>query len=245
MAPSRTPALVLRKFEFGETSQVVHLLTRDSGRVHALAKGSLRPKSGFGGALDVLEAGVAAFYPKRSGLAILGSFERRTSWPGIRRGLERLQAAFHLLEVLHGVSREEHADPELFDLAVESLEGLEGAPRDRIPTLLLRFDLRVLAVLGLGPVLDACVSCGRGLAEERTPLLSPARGGALCAHCRDRDPLALSTTRGVLAALARLADPDPAATARLALTATDRRAARRLADALLTHLLERKLRAAR
>ena len=106
MSSFRTPALVLRKFEFGETSQVLHLLTRDRGRVHALAKGSLKAKSAFLGPLDVLELGEARLYPRKEGLAILGGFERETAFPGVRKDLARLEAAFAALEVLSNASRE-------------------------------------------------------------------------------------------------------------------------------------------
>ncbi len=242
MASLRTPALVLRKFEFGETSQVLHLLTRARGRVHVLAKGSLKPKSAFLGPLDLLELGEARIYPRRDGLSILGGFERETAFPGIRRSLERLEAAFGALEILAGASREDHADEALFDFGVDSLRGLETCPAARVPLALLRFDLRVLAALGVGPVLNACVACGKTLAGARSPALSPLRGGALCPGCRDQDPLGLPATRGVLAALALLAEPEEAASARLALGTRDLRLARRLADGLLRHLLEREVR---
>jgi DNA repair protein RecO (recombination protein O) len=245
MPSVRTPALILRKFEFGESSQVLHLLTRDRGRVHVLAKGSLKPKSSFLGPLDVLELGEARLYPKRDALSILGGFERGTAFPGIRRSLPRLEAAFGILEVLSEASSEEHADPGLFDLAEESLRGLETTPGERAPLALLRFDLRALAALGLGPVLAACVVCGRGLEKERNPVLSPARGGALCGDCRGQDVLALHATRGVLAALARLGGGDGSAAARLALGPRDLRLARRLVDALLGHAVEKEIRGAR
>jgi len=240
MPSVRTPALVLRKFDFGETSQVLHLLTRDHGRVHALAKGSLKEKSAFLGPIDLLELGEARIYPRRDGLAILGGFERETAFPGARRVLERLEGAFAVLEILAESSREDQADPDLFDLGVETLRGLEGCPADQVPLAVIRFDLRALAVLGVGPVLGACVACGKGIADEKSPLLSPARGGALCGGCGGQDAMALNATRGVLAALAGIAAGN-----RVALGPRDRRLARRLVDALLRHALEKAVRGTR
>lgn len=245
MPAVRTPALVLRKFEYGETSQVLHLMTRDRGRVHVLAKGSLKPRSAFLGPLDVLDHGEARIYPRREGLSILGGFERSAGFPALRRDLDRLQAAFAVLEVLAEASREDHADQGLFDLGVETMRGLESCPAERVPLAVLRFDLRLLAVLGVGPVLGACVACGKGLEGEKAPLLSPARGGALCGSCRDQDLLALHASRGVLAALGRLGEPDGASSARLSLGPRDLRLARRLADALLRHALEKEIRGTR
>jgi DNA repair protein RecO (recombination protein O) len=245
MPQVRSPALVLRKFEFGDTSLVLHLLTRGHGRVHVLAKGILREKSSFGGPLDVLESGEARWYPRRDGLSVLGAFERGAHYPGIRRSLPRLEAAFGLVEVLGRVTREDQADPVLFDLALASLDALEASPPERAATLLLRFDMRALAALGIGPVLDACAACGGSLAAGPAPRLSAAKGGALCASCRDADPHSVAATRGLLASLALLAGDDEGAAARLALPARDAAAARRLVDALLRHALEDEPRGAR
>ena len=244
MAQVRSPALVLRKFDFGETSQILHLLTRSRGRVHVMAKGSLKPKSPFLGPIDVLELGDARIYPKKDALSILGSFDRVTSFPGIRRELPRLEAAFSALEVLSEASREEHEDPELFDLAVETLRALETTPPERAPTALLRFDLRLLSALGVGPVLDACVECGAavaGGAKDPPPAVSPARGGVLCGNCRGLDARSLAATPGVLAALRRLGEGDGAA-ARVVLGPRDLGLARRLADGMLRCALEKGVR---
>ena len=43
----RTRAFVLRRVDFSETSQVVHLYTLDGGKVHGIAKGAKRRKSSF------------------------------------------------------------------------------------------------------------------------------------------------------------------------------------------------------
>jgi DNA repair protein RecO (recombination protein O) len=239
--PVRTPALVLRKFEYGETSQVLHLLTRDHGRVHALAKGSMKERGAFGGPIDVLDEGDARFYPRRDGLAVLGSFDRGPGFPGIRKDLSRLEAAFAVLEVLAEASREDHADPGLFDLGVGTLRALAACPPDRTPAALLRFDLRALAALGVGPVFDACAICGTPLAKAGSPALSAARGGMLCSAHRGADAFAVGATRGVLAALSLLGGPDEAAASRLALGPRDLRSARRLGDALLRHALEAEI----
>jgi DNA repair protein RecO len=207
-----------------------------------LAKGSLKEGSGFLGPLDLLEAGEALLYPRRDGLSILGGFDRETSFRALRRSLPRLEAAFSMLEVLAEASREEHADPALHALALESLRDLEGCPVERVPLALLRFDLRLLAVLGLGPVLGACVSCGGALGGRPAPVLSPLRGGALCADCRGGDARAVPATRGVLASLERLGGEDEAAAARIVLGKRDLALARRLAVALLGNALERLVR---
>ena len=48
----KTEAVVLRSIRYGEADRIVHLYTAARGRVNAIAKGSRRPKSRFGGRLE-------------------------------------------------------------------------------------------------------------------------------------------------------------------------------------------------
>ena len=54
MSSEKSTAIILRLVEFSETSLVVTLLTRDFGKLTAMAKGARRKKSPFEGALDLL-----------------------------------------------------------------------------------------------------------------------------------------------------------------------------------------------
>src|SRR3984893_16315484 len=48
----KTEAIVLRSIRYGEADRIVHLYTAARGRLGAIAKGSRRPKSRFGGRLE-------------------------------------------------------------------------------------------------------------------------------------------------------------------------------------------------
>ena len=48
----KTQAVVLRSIRYGEADRIVHLYSRTRGRIGAIAKGSRRPKSRFGGRLE-------------------------------------------------------------------------------------------------------------------------------------------------------------------------------------------------
>ena len=50
--PYRDHAVLLRRHPYGESSLVVHVLTREHGRVALLAKGAYRPTSRYFGVLD-------------------------------------------------------------------------------------------------------------------------------------------------------------------------------------------------
>ena len=53
--PAIDTAILLRRHRYGESSLVVHALSRSHGRVHLIAKGAYRPTSGYCGALDLFD----------------------------------------------------------------------------------------------------------------------------------------------------------------------------------------------
>src|SRR5204863_9256458 len=48
----KTEAVVLRSIRYGEADRVLHLYSSSRGRISAIAKGSRRPRSRFGGRLE-------------------------------------------------------------------------------------------------------------------------------------------------------------------------------------------------
>ena len=48
----KTQAVVLRSIRYGEADRILHLYSATRGKVGAIAKGSRRPKSRFGGRLE-------------------------------------------------------------------------------------------------------------------------------------------------------------------------------------------------
>jgi len=72
--------ICLRTVDYSETSQVVSFLTRDTGVVNLMAKGTKRPKSKSGGAIDLLAEGDVLFSRKNpDALGLLMEFSETVS----------------------------------------------------------------------------------------------------------------------------------------------------------------------
>jgi DNA repair protein RecO (recombination protein O) len=246
MSARRTQALALRAFDYAETSQVLHLLTRDEGLVHGIAKGARRLNGAFHGGVDVLHLGEALVYPRRAGsdLRTFGGFAATTHFPRLRERIARFHVASHVVALLLALTREEAPDAFVFDFAVAALRLLEDCDDAQAAAVGLGFEAMMLHHAGFLPELTRCVGCGKTAKNVATARLSPLRGGLLCRDCVAEDPRAPQVTGAVVAALAKIADGPLAAAVKLAPDAALRRSLRETLDAWTTTVLDRPLRTA-
>jgi DNA repair protein RecO (recombination protein O) len=202
----RDDGVVLRTQKLGEADRIITLLTRQNGRVRAVAKGVRRTKSRFGARLEPFTHVDVLIYPGRSldtitqaeviraygrplatdyprytaGTAMLETAERLTPMekePAIRQFLLLIGGLRALGEAL------EPDEPDELDEADGLDEAGPAAGEPREPRLVLdSYLLRSLALEGYAPSLQECARCG----TADTPLVAfaVATGGMTCANCR-------------------------------------------------------------
>jgi DNA repair protein RecO (recombination protein O) len=100
------------------------------------------------------------------------------------------------------VSQEGQTQPQVFDMALATLDAMETAPVTALRALVIAFLLKSLAMHGYRPSLDACAACDRATDEAR--LFSVRTGGVLCRDCADADPGAVPISTDARAALGEL-----------------------------------------
>ena len=178
-----TPAIVLSTLRYSETSKIVRLATRDHGVQSAIARGALRAKSRFGGALQLLSEGQAQYLSKEQReLHVLTAFDLRRLHVGLTGNLDRYAVACALAEVmLRFAPSDPH--PESFEVLHSALEAVEESPAGTVEPLGLRLLWRLVSVLGFAPSIEACVIDGRTLPAEGPRPFSTRDGGALCTTC--------------------------------------------------------------
>lgn len=201
MSTEKATALVLRVIDFSETSAVVTLFTREFGKVRGLAKGARRPKGPFESALDLLCVCRIVFLRKSSDALDLlteAKLERRFRPAG--RDLSSLYAGYYVAELLNDLTDDSDPHPELFDAAAEALGALSTAG-SVVPSVVLRFELATLRLLGHLPSLEACVECGAPVEAARRVAFGLIAGGVLCHHCRPGKRQVVSLSGGAWEAL--------------------------------------------
>jgi DNA repair protein RecO (recombination protein O) len=195
-----TAALVIQRFPFGETSQVVHLLTEERGRVVVLAKGAWRDKNSFEGPLDLLVRGrVVLSLVEGRELGLLTRRKIETNYAALRNDGRRFLAASRLLARVVRFELVGHGGGESFRLVDRALQAAETIEPERLELLLLSFDLRLARQHGIEPVLRQCARCG---SPRRLSRFVASEGGVVCADCRrgadEGSPLDPATIRLLL-----------------------------------------------
>jgi DNA repair protein RecO (recombination protein O) len=81
---TKDTAICIRAIDYSETSQILTFFTRDTGKIGAIAKGSKRPKSSFGGPFEIFSYGRIVFAESnKDKLSTLTEFE--TDFGPLRR----------------------------------------------------------------------------------------------------------------------------------------------------------------
>ena len=221
----------------GEADRIVTILTAQHGKVRAVAKGVRRTKSRMGGRVEPLSHVALLCWSGRE-LDIVSQAESLDTFRTIREDLARLGPATTILEIADQVAEQHAPATELFAMVLGALKSLDAAAS---PLLLGAFCLKLLAVEGVSPVVDACARCG---SDGPLVAFDLAEGGLLCSNCRRGHAVSerfVTLARMVLSGglAVALKEPESDATAeveRIALTAVEHHLDRRLRSA--RHLIE-------
>jgi DNA repair protein RecO (recombination protein O) len=145
----RAEGIVLRCQPVTETSLIVTWFTREFGKLKTLAKGARRPKSPMRGKLDLFYRDELLFLrSRRSDLHLLHECFLEEPHAALRESVEHLTAASYVCELVDLAMELEDASPKVFDLLEQALDDVG---KDAGATLLIWFELQLLAAAGWAP----------------------------------------------------------------------------------------------
>lgn len=179
----KTEAVVLRTIRYGEADRILHLYTREYGRLGAIAKGVRKPRSRFGGRLEpffrlslVLHRSRGDLHTVTAAETIEGFARLRASGTGIAAAAD---ACGGVLRLLDGV--EEPNEP-AYNLLCRYLELVDQGPEGAVasPAGMVAFRLKLALAAGFAPELSGCARCG---STDHMTAFSGAAGGVVCPTC--------------------------------------------------------------
>ena len=172
---------MLRTHKLGEADRIVTLLTRNHGRVRAVAKGVRRTTSKFGSRLEPFTHVELQLAEGRNLDTVTQAETHDAFASALGADYERYTAGTVMLETAERlVTEEKEPSTQQFLLLVGGLRAMVGSQR-RPNQVLDSYLLRSLAVAGYAPSFDACAHCG---IEGPHRWFNPSMGGMLCTTCR-------------------------------------------------------------
>jgi DNA repair protein RecO (recombination protein O) len=181
MPSYRAEAIVLRTHKLGEADRIITLLTRERGKVRAVAKGVRRTKSKFGARLEPFSRVDLLVYEGKT-LDIITQAESLNAYgQDLALDYSLWTAGQTMLETADRLTPEDSISAESqYLLLVGALRTLVTG--EHAASLVLdAFLLRSLSMAGYSPTLSACVICG---VAGTQPFFHVSTGGALCVEHR-------------------------------------------------------------
>lgn len=185
----RDEAIVLRTHKLGEADRIVTLLTRQHGRVRAVAKGVRRTTSRWGSRLEPFTHVDLQLAIGRNLDTVTQAETRGAYAASIGVDYDRYTAGTAMLETAERLVVEEREPArQQFTLLLGGLAAMSSGER-RPHHVLDSYLLRALAVAGYAPAFVECAHCGRPPVNADGVLghhrwFNPSMGGVLCATCR-------------------------------------------------------------
>lgn len=215
----KAEAIVLRSIRFGEADRILHLYTLQRGRVNAIAKGSRRPRSRFGGRLEPFFRLDLVLHEGRGELATVTGAATVDPYPQLRASGPAIGAAARACDAVLRLLDSSEPNRPAYNLLCRYLALLDrdglGQEGEAIGSPAashaagLAFRLKLALAAGFSPELASCARCGEA---EGITAFSGAAGGVVCASCEGGGfPLDHEAHRFMVAALGRPMAEMPAA----------------------------------
>ena len=183
MSVVSTPAVLLRSFNYSETSRVLKLYTKDLGLVSVMAKGIRRGGARGQGGLDTFSRGeLTAYVRSTRDLQTFKEFAVEEAGGSLGRDVLRFAGASLLAEIvlLHAGS---DPSPEVFERFTNALRRIDTEPLAGIIGAVLAEGWMLVTTLGYEPQIDLCVSCGRAPDASEVLRFDFSAGGVRCSDC--------------------------------------------------------------
>jgi len=156
---AKTEAVVLKTINHGDTSRIITLYSRDTGKLKLIAKGVRSPKNKSSGLFQPTRHLQVVYYEKeRSELQLFKSGELMNGFFGLEDDFDRLTLAQVMVELLDRSTEGEEGHEAIFHLVTNDLHQLSTKGKSPA-SVYWHFHLHLLKELGYRPHINHCSRC--------------------------------------------------------------------------------------
>jgi DNA repair protein RecO (recombination protein O) len=185
MSSLNTPAILLRRIEYGDYDLIVTLFTPQLGKTSAIAKSAKKSVKRFSGILEPFSClDVVLTKGRGKGLPVLQEASLEEPFFKIRENIVKTAYASYWSELVYLWMAEGEPLEALYRLILHVLSELNRGSTP-VEVLSILFQMRFLSLAGFRPNFDHCHTCKKSLDQIRHAVMvsDPARGGIACPTC--------------------------------------------------------------
>jgi len=205
MAILRAEAIVLKTFDFRETSIIAGFFTKEYGKLKGILKGVRSDPKKFGSTLEPFSVNEIIFYQKRnSELHLISQCDIKDNFNNIRAGLKSVAFASYLVDLVEHLTPLEETNREVYGLVFYALKQIDcGLDPEKILRIFL---VKFLKLIGFKPRLDGCIMCDGNINSQA--YFSVRHGGLLCQECAAGKSDYTSVFKGTIASILHMEKND-------------------------------------
>ena len=195
-----TPAIMLRRVDYGDYDLILTFFSLRRGKISLIAKAAKKSTKRFGGILELFsELDVVVTTGRGKGLPVLQEAVLKNPFSEIRADVRKTAYASYWAELIHDWMPEYERLDELYFLFKYVLGQLDSG-RLREENLSVLFQMRLLTLSGHLPNLMHCCRCRTSLEAIRHHKLSfdIVRGGITCSSCAPASSGGVSLSMGAV-----------------------------------------------
>jgi len=200
MSSFSTPAILLRRTDYGDFDLILSFFSLNKGKISLFAKSAKRSKKRFAGVLELFSVlDIVASTGRRGGLSILQEATLQKPFSRIRADIITTAYASYWVELVHSWTEENVKQNPVFFLLQDMLQKLDAGEMEG-GNLSILFQMRLLNLSGHRPNLNQCNGCGKSLADIRHEILvvDVAGGGIICSKCSPGHAGRLKLSKGTI-----------------------------------------------
>ena len=239
---AKTEGIVLKSFDFRETSRIATFLTKDFGKVKGVLKGIRKDPRKFGSSLERFSVNTIVYYQYRNtDIHLVSQCDMKEFYHGFRSDLKRMTAASYACELMDALVVAEDENLEIYELMQNFLSSLQTT--QDINKLVHIFQIKVLQLCGFRPHLDSFVRCSKKISGQSR--FSMPLGGLVCHTCKVPADNLVAITTGTVASIIHIEESPWPQVLRLGLSDRIKKELKYVLNHFLVFHLDRHLRSTR
>jgi len=195
-----TPAIMLRRIEYGDFDIIITFFTLNQGKISVIAKSAKKSAKRFSGILELFSVLDIVYGSTRGkGLPVLKEAALKQPFSKIRADIRKTAYASYWAELIDKWMEKSEKQSKLYYLLKYVLGELDfGKTHEAVLSII--FQMRFMAVSGHSPNLMQCSICKTPLEEiqQRSIIFDLAKGGLVCNNCRQNTSKRIVLSKGTI-----------------------------------------------